>query len=184
MKRRYFRAYAEREDLQAVFTEFQRRVGIYYVPTYSDTGKISYSSIAEIEDLGVNFFGSHIGNKQMLILPENTECLWRAYQYAENDGQRRTRYSSLDAGNTRCICADFNGIYQGSAIFPTEIHTIHYDDAAAKMLYDELKRAFRKRSVKTVNGFYICLKAYEHRASYRFCTIDVKSPPEYDLKME
>ena len=35
--------------------------------------------------------------------------------------------------------------------------------------------------IKTVNGAYICPKAYEHRARYRFCTINIKSPPEYDL---
>lgn len=184
MKRRSFRAYAEKEDLQDVFTEFQRKLGIYYVPTYSDTGKISYNSIVEIENLGINFFGSHIGNKQMLIFPKPTECLWRTYQYVESNGQEKIRYSSLLAGNTACICVDLNGIYQESSIFPTEIHTINYDDSAAKMLYDEIKKLFKKHSAKTVNGFYICPRAYGHKEKYRFCTIDVKSPPEYDLKVE
>ena len=184
MKKRSFRAYAEREDLQDVFIEFQRKLGIYYVPTYSDTGKISYNSILEIENLGLNFFGSHIGNRQMLILPKATECLWRTYQYEESDGQKRIRYSSLDAGNTVWILADLNGIYQENSIFPTQISTINYDNEAAKTLYDELKKSFRKHSAKTVNGFYICPSAYEHKEKYRFCTIDIKSPPEYDLKIE
>lgn len=43
MKIRRFRAYGEREDLQAVFEEFQDRLEIYYVPAYSDIGKISYN---------------------------------------------------------------------------------------------------------------------------------------------
>lgn len=184
VKRRSFRVYAEKDDLQDVFTEFQHKLEIYYVPTYSDTGEIYYNSILEIENLGINFFGSHVGNRQMLILPKTVECLWRIFQYMQNDGREGTRYSSLDAGNTACIFVDLNGVYQDSSIFPTEIHTINYDDSAAKLLYDELRKVFRKRSVKTVRGFYVCPKAYEHKENYRFCTIDVKSPAAYDLKIE
>lgn len=184
MKKRTFRAYAEKDDLQAVFEDFQSKLQIYYVPTYSDVGKISYNSIMDIENLGINFHGSHIGNMQMLILPKSTECLWRIYQYKERNGQRKTRYSTLEAENSAWIGVDLNGIYQENAIFPTEIGTIHYDDESAKRLYDVLKKIFRKQAVKTINGAYICPKAYEHRKNYRFCTIDIKSPPEYDLKVE
>ena len=81
MKTRRFRAYAEKEDLQIVFQDFQSKLDIYYVPAYSDLGKFSYKSIMDIENLGVNFYGSHLGNLQMLIFPKTTECLWRSYQY-------------------------------------------------------------------------------------------------------
>lgn len=184
MKTRRFRAYAEREDLQTIFKEFQGRLEAYYVPTYSDKGRISYHSIMEIENIGVNFHGSHIGNMQMLIFPKNTECIWRTYRCRRDDGQEITRYSAFDEANSAWICVDLNGIYQEKAIFPTEISTIHYDDGTAKMLYDELKKIVRKQAVKTVNGAFICRKVYEHREKYRFCTIDFKSPTEYDLKVE
>ncbi|MBP3459799.1 MAG: hypothetical protein J6K58_11385 [Lachnospiraceae bacterium] len=167
MKIRRFRAYAEKDDLQNVLEEFQDKFEIYYVPTYSDTGKISYNSIMEIENAGVNFYGSHIGNMQMFVFLKNTECLWRT-----------------ETGNSACICIDLNGIYQENAIFPTEISTMYYDNETAKRLYDGLKKIFRKQAVKSVNGAYICPKAYEHKGNYRFCTIDIKSPPEYDLKVE
>ena len=58
------------------------------------------------------------------------------------------------------------------------------ENETAKKLYDGLKRIVRRQSVKTVNGYFICKKAYENRESYRFCTIDIKSPEEYDLKVE
>ncbi|MCM1540918.1 MAG: hypothetical protein NC121_06605 [Blautia sp.] len=184
MKTRRFRFYAEKEDLQTVFQEYQSKLKIYYVPAYSDTGEISYGSIMDMENLGVNFRGSHNGNMQMFIFPEEIECLWKAYQYNGENKQYKTRYSTLMAENTACILIDFNGIYQENTIFPTEISTVHYDDSTSKMLYDELKKIVRKQSAKTVNGAYICPKAYEHREKYRFCTMDMKSPPEHDLKVE
>ncbi len=89
----------------------------------------------------------------------------------------------MGAGNLAYICVDLNGLYNANAIFPTEVNTMHYDDEAAKRMYDELKKIFRRQAAKIVNGAYICHKAYEHRADYRFCTIDIKSPPEYDLEV-
>lgn len=184
MKIRRFRAYGEREDLQAVFEEFQNKLEIYYVPTYSDIGKIFYHSIMDIKNAGINFHGSHIGNMQMLIFLKDTKCQWRTYQCERNDGQQITRYSTLSAGNLAYICVDLNGLYNGNAIFPTEASTMYYDDRTAKRMYDELKKIFRKQAAKTINGAYICPKAYEHRENYRFCTIDIKSPPEYNLEVE
>ena len=184
MKIRRFRAYGEREDLQAIFEEFQNKLGIYYVPTYSDMGEIYYHSIMDIKNVGINFHGSHAGNMQMLIFLKDTKCHWRAYQCKGDNGQEMTRYSTLCDENSSCICVDLNGLYNENTIFPTEISTMYYDDEIAKRMYGELKKIFRKRAAKTVNGAYICLKAYEHKTNYRFCTIDIKSPPEYDLKVE
>lgn len=184
MKIKRFRAYAEKEDLLNVFQDFQGKLDIVYVPAYSDTGRFAYKSIMDIENLGVNFHGSHQGNMQMLIFLKTTECLWRSYQCRGSNGQDIIRYSALGAGNIAFICVDFNGIYHENAILPTEISTMNYEDATAKQLYDGLKKVFRKQAVKTLNGYYICPKAYEHKEQYRFCTIDVKSPPEYDLLVE
>ena len=184
MKTRRFRAFAEKEDLQNIFQDFQEKSDIYYVPAYSDTGRVSYNSIMDIENLGVIFHGSHQGNMQILIFLKNTVCLWRTYQCRSDNGQEITRYSALDAGNSAFIFADYNGVYRENAIFPTEISTMNYENATAKRLYDELKKSFRKQAVKTVNGYYICPKAYEHKERYRFCTIDIQSPPEYDLTVE
>ena len=75
-------------------------------------------------------------------------------------------------------------MYQEEAIFPTEIATMHYDNETAKELFDGLKKIVHRQSVKTVNGCFICKRAYKDKETYRFCTIDIKSPEEYDLKVE
>ena len=117
MKTRRFHVYAGREDLQGILKEFQETFDVYYVPTYSDDGPVSFRDAGSLEGLGTNFSGSHLGNQ-------------------------------------------------------------------SKKLYDGLKRIVRRQSVKTVNGYFICKRAYENRGNYRFCTIDIKSPEEYDLKVE
>ncbi len=128
MKIRSFRAYGGREDLQAVFEEFQNKLGIYYVPAYSDKGEIAYHSITDIKNVGVNFYGSHIGNMQMLIFLKDIKCQWRVYQCKGDDGRQITRYSTLSAGNLTYICVDLNGVYHENTIFPTEVSTMYYDD--------------------------------------------------------
>ena len=40
---------------------------------------------------------------------------------------------------------------------------MHYDNAAAKKLFDGLKKIVRRQSVKTVNGCFICKGAYEDK---------------------
>lgn len=184
MKIRRFRAYGEKDDLRAVFEEFQTRLEIRYVPAYSDSGEIFYNSITDIENLGVNFHGSHIGNMQMLIFRKDAEYRWRPIPYSRGTGREAGRLCALSEENSGFICADLNGVYRENAIFPTEISTMHYDGETAKRMYDELRKIFRRQAVKAVNGAWICPGAYEHRERYRFCTIDIKSPPEYDLSVE
>lgn len=182
METRRFRAFAHKEDLQVIFKSFQSRLDVYYVPAYSDIGEIFLDDITTIENLGINFYGSHFGNMQMLVLLRQTECLWRSYQCG-GEKEQRTQYSTLNAGNVECISLELNGVYQENAIFPTEISTMYYDNEIGKRLFDELRRIFRKQAVKTVRGYYICPKAYEYKEKYRFCTIDIKSPPAYDLQV-
>ena len=114
---------------------------------------------------------------------DTTVCLWREYRWADHE-KSGTRHTSLCEGNTERIDIDLNGVYQGKAIFPTQIAAMHYENETVKRLYDGLKGIVRRQSVKTGNGYFICRRAYENRENYRFCTIDIKSPEEYDLKVE
>lgn len=184
MKIRRFQFFAEKEDLQMLFRELQEKEELYYVPTYADARDIAFDDIMSIENLGINFHGSHIGNMQMLIFKKAAECLWRAYTCTGNSGQTVTKYTALDAGNSAYIEIDLSGIYQEIAIFPSTVSTMYYDIEAVKKLYEAIRKIVRKRTVKAINGFSICRKAYEYKDRYRFCTIDIKSPHEYDLKVE
>ncbi len=181
---RMFRAFAEKEDLQAVFQAFEDQLDVYYVPTYSDEGEISYASVTNLENLGLNFNGCHLGQIHLLAFEKTTPCLWCAYQCERQPGQYTTRYTSVGTGNMECIWVDLNGIHPDHAIFPTEISTMYYEYPGSKKLFLELKKVFRRQSVKTVGGNYILPKAYADRDKYRFCPMDLASPSKYDLIVE
>lgn len=119
----------------------------------------------------------------ILAFSGTTACSWKEYRWRDHE-KRGIRYTSLCDENIERIDIDLNGVYREEAIFPTETATMHYDNAAAKKLFDGLKKIVRRQSVKTVNGCFICKGAYEDKETYRFCTINIKSPEEYDLKVE
>ncbi|WP_148444376.1 hypothetical protein [Paenibacillus antibioticophila] len=183
MATRRFRAYATKEDLYAVFTQLQENLKVYYTPTYSDIGAIQIDDITKIETFGTNRYGSHIGYNQFLVFHEHQKCVWRQYQCKSEHGVR-TRYSSHCDENQEYIDIDLGGVHQSAALFPTTISTIHYDVEASKELYNSIRKIFRKLSVKSLNGYFICPNAYEKRADFRFCIIDIKSPVEYDFNVE
>jgi len=180
MKKRNFRVFAEKEDLQKALEVFQAKFDVYYAPAYSDEGPVTFESVDKLSGLGVNFHGSHIGNNVLLVFRKDEKCHWRKYEWHSGE-EGGIRYSSLYEENVTHIVIDLNGIYRDSALFPTTISTMYYDNMTAKGLYDGFKRVFRLLSVKNVNGCFICPRAFEDRNRLRFCTIDIKSPPEYDL---
>jgi len=182
LTKRSFRAFAEREDLQSIFVQFENAVNVYYVPTYSDTGKAEIDNIEKSESFGINESGSQLG-EQFLAFLKGQKCIWREYQCKDGTGLK-TRYTALSDGNEECINISLGGIYKGNNLLPTTISSMHYENETSKKLFDELKKTIRKMSVKTIDGYYICPCAYIKRDNYRFCKIDFKSPKEYDLKFQ
>ncbi|MBE6902809.1 MAG: hypothetical protein E7478_10060 [Ruminococcaceae bacterium] len=176
--------YAEKQDLVNIFTEFQQAAEVYYVPTYSDNGPVTISDFTSLTDLGIDHRGSHIGNRQLQVFPKSTPCVWREYQCLIDKANAITRHTSLTDENTDALDIDPGGVYKENSIFPTEINTMHYENSEVRRMFELLKRIVKKHSAKMINGYSICSKAYENRQLYRFCTIDIKSPPEYDLRVE
>lgn len=182
---RTFRAFMEKEDLQLVFTRFQSLLPVCYVPTYSDSGPVTIEDVTRLPDLGLNTRGEHIGNCQLRVFLRQTPCVWRSYQCPGSDNTKTvTRHTTLCDENTAAADIDLGGLYRGEALFPTTVSTVHYENEAAKKLYNQLKKCFRHIAVTSVNGYLIGPKACENHKKYRFCTISIKSPPLYDLHID
>lgn len=179
MIKRSFRTFAIKEDLASVFTKFQNGMDVYYVPTYSDEGAVEVDDITTIKGFGLNRYARK-ANNQFLVFYKGKKCLWRNYQCQGSAGII-TRHSSLGDQNEEYIVIELGGIDEDGNLLPTIISTMHYDIKSSKTLYDEIKKIIRRCSENTINGFYICPFAYEQKTKLRFCTIDIKSPKEYDL---
>lgn len=181
---RWFRGFAEKEDLQSIFQEFEDTLDVYYAPTYSDAGEQTYDSVTALPNLGLNFNGCHLGQIFLLAFEKSTPCLWRSFLCQPEPGQQFTRWSCTATGNTACLWVNLNGIHSAGAIFPTEISTMYYEDPGSKKLYLALKKIFRRQAVKVLQGNYIFPRAYEDREKYRFCPMDLASPSKYDIIVE
>ena len=180
MIKRSFRVFGLKDDLQAIFTEFQESIDVYYVPAYSDNGPLEISDITKIEPFGINLYGSHIGNAQFRVLQKSKKCVWREFQ-SKKDEKMITRYTSLCEENEENIDIDLGGVFNGNCLFATTISSMHYERESSKRLFDEIKRISRRLSVKTIDGYLVCSEAYVEKEGYRFCKIDFKSPKDYDL---
>ena len=91
----------------------------------------------------------------------------------------------LDQGeNPASIVVDIGGVYQDTALFPTEVSTIWWEDPASKELYQALRRVCRRECPKSGNGYLIGREAWRQRERWRFCPINFSSPAEYDLRWD
>lgn len=176
--KRSIRIFATKEDLQNIFCFLQEKFQIYYVPTYSDEAFIKINNIASVPFLGMNIKGRTTGNNPFLVFFRESNCNWREIKDKEGS---IVQYSTLDDKNMENIFINVGGVYEASNLFPTEISTLHYENEVSKQLFNGLKRVISGNASVTINGYIICKNAYENKNKYRFCTIDIKSPKEYDL---
>ena len=174
--------FATKEDLNNMFKKYQNALEIYYTPTYSDIGKTEFKDITSIKNFGINTIGSRIGNNQFRIFLKSDKAVWEMYNCKIDSEKTITRYTTLCDNNENAVDIDIGGVYQNTVIFPTEIGTLHFENENVKIIFKDLIKTIRKESVSIINGYYICKQAYENRNLYRFCTIDISSPPDYDLK--
>lgn len=176
--KRSIRIFATKEDLQSIFGFLQEKFQIYYVPTYSDEPYVQIKDITSIPYFGMNIKGRTAGNNQFLAFFKESYCNWRTIKI---ETENMLRYSTLDDKNVENIYINVGGVHDTSNLFPTEISTLHYDNEVSKQLFNGLKRVISKNTSVTINGYMICKNAYEYRNKYRFCTIDINSPQEYNL---
>lgn len=179
MASRSFRIFATKEDLLAIFLEFQSNMKVHYFECGQSNKLTEAQDITKEEFFRINIHGKHLGN-QWLVCPEHV-----IPQKRKNDMLQDENIFFIDQMlNSSSVIVDIGGIYHEEAIFPTEISTIWYENSESKMLYSELKKICRRHSQCTVEGYMIGKNAFCGKGQYRFCTINIDSPEDYDLRIE
>ena len=177
MAARSFRLFAAPEDLKRIFSTFQAERDVRYYLCGRGTVLRGVEDVTEEAGFGVNRRGSHI-NCQWLVCP------------AERPPRKRwvsgvADVFFLDQGeNPASIVVDIGGVYQDTALFPTEVSTIWWEDPASKELYQALRRVCRRECPNSGNGYLIGREAWRQRERWRFFPINFSSPAEYDLRWD
>lgn len=178
MAEKSFRFFATKEDLEAIFLDFQQSTDVRYYKYGRSSELREVSDITKTASFGMNTSGSHINN-QWLICPANI-----IPQKRINEAILDKRIFFIDQmENYNSIIVDVGGVYKDSALFPTEISTLWYDNEIAKALYNALRKVCQKHT-KTIKGYMVAENAYLNAEQYRFCKISIGSPVEYDFRIE
>lgn len=179
MVTRSFRIFAMREDLSAVFSDFQKNIKIHYFKCGRMNELRETDDITNIPLFGIDKNGSHVNN-QWLICRKNVIPLKR-----KNNMVAEKDIFFIDQElNSSSIILNLGGGYENRALFPTEISTIWFENEESKELYTMLKKSCNKFMKCTQNGYMIGENAYLNKMRYRFCTMGIDSSDMYDLKVE
>ena len=179
MATRSFRIFATREDLSAIFADFQKNSKVHYFKCGRMNELRETDDITNMPLLGIDKNGSHV-NAQWLICCENVIPLKR-----KNNMVAEKDIFFIDQElNSSSIIVNLGGVYENRALFQTEISTIWFENEESKELYTMLKKSCKKFTKCTQNGYMIGENAYLNKMRYRFCTIGIDSPDMYDLKVE
>lgn len=174
MVSRSFRIFATASDLEQIFVAFQKSLDVRFYKCGRTAEFDGICDITRIPSFGENNCGKRNSNK-WLILPNDV--------IPERRIKKSTNDFFIDQElNKESVVVDIGGVYKGNILFPTEISTIWYENAQAKVIYDILHKVCKK-SAKNVNGYFIAEEAHLQKEKYRFCTINADSPAEYDLKL-
>lgn len=172
MASRSFRCFADKEDLIEIFNDFQSRYDVFFYKYGRADSVKRMDDITKADLFGINTTGSHIGNLYLAICSE----------FLCKVGVEKVIFIDQKL-NPESVVIDIGGTYENDCLLPTEISTIWYENESSKFLYNALKRTVKRHTAITKNGYCICKNAYLNKNNFRFVTIDVKSPKEYDLKI-
>lgn len=179
MATRSFRIFATKEDLSAIFSDFQKSLKVQYFACGRMNELREICDITNTPLFGINKNGNHVNN-QWLICCENVMPLKRK----NNRIVEKDIFFIDQELNSSSIIVNLGGVYENQVLFPTEISTIWFENEESKELYTLLKKSCKKFTKCTQNGYMIGENAYLNKMRYRFCTISIDSPEIYDLKVE
>ena len=179
MTSRSFRIFATKDDLLSIFLDFQHNTKIHYFKCGRMYNLIETSDITKDTLFGINTKGNHTNNQWLIchndtipLKRKNNMCLDKFIFFLDQEL------------NESSVVINIGGVYEDNALFPTEISTIWYEDAESKELYTMLKKSCKKYTTCTQNGYLVGKNAFSCKMQYRFCTINIDSPPMYDLKFK
>lgn len=171
--------FATGEDLRANLREVERSRPLKYVKCAiysSPEDYVTYNSIDEIECLGTNISGNH-HSERFLVLDSAFGIEDDAVQ--QNNGG--VKYFIEHIKNPTSIMFLPGGFYGEECLVEGNVNTIS-DDPVSLDLYKHFRKGLIKGFTKIPKTrYYVSEEVLRIHEGIRLVTIDVKSPPVYDL---
>ena len=173
--------FATKEDLHKIIQKVEQTIPLKYVMNHlyeSEKFRI-YHSFEEYEDFGIN----RSGDQSDLFFIFERNCRIVLKQVPQFEGG--IKYSLGQDSNKDSITFWPGGLYQDQFLIMSHIGTISNSPQSLK-IFDIFKKAIKKQCYKHQKGSSVWYSEAVEAVSnkYRFITININSPKEYDFVIE
>lgn len=169
--------FATENDLKKVLNNINKEFQIEFIESvFYDSPEIKRFTINNIFDLGINKNGDHT-ERPITVIGASGQIISR--KIIQTDG---IKYVADNGQNSNSITIWPGGLYETAYIIAGRIDTLHKTEESQKLM-KIFRKHFKNDFQKKVGDYYIGNEAETYIGKVRFITINVKSPPEYDLSI-
>lgn len=169
-----------KEDLLHMLTRVEESIGVKYIENaayYSKDIPI-YDSLTDYEYLGISRTGDH-QSESFLVLEKSEEL--HPEERLQFDG--RMRYLVDQSNHSDSVGLWLGGMYRDKFLVCGHMGTISASDKS-KRIFNAFRKCIKAQCKYKKGRYYFSDNVKEISGGVRLITISVKSPPEYDLKIE
>lgn len=169
-----------RDDLLHMLTRVEESIKVKYIENaayYSKDIPI-YDSLTDYEYLGISKTGDHQSDS-FLVLEKSEEL--HPEERLQSDG--KTRYLVDQSNHPDSAALWLGGMYQDKFLVCGHMGTISGSDTS-KRIFNTFRKCIKAQCKYKKGRYYFSDNVKEISDKVRLITISVKSPPEYDLKIE
>lgn len=169
--------FATKQDMIDVFLQLNTELNFVKIGNHPKESMLIYSSIEKIPDLGCYKYKSHCMDNY-LVANTNTKINVEEIQLRGGESVKSV-YQSF---NMDSIVFSPGGIYhKENCLIHSQIATMSNSNCS-RDLFNALRKSIRKQ-FQCYSGWWIGKEAMGLYGNYRFITIGVGSPTEYDFRI-
>jgi hypothetical protein len=144
---------------------------------YDSLDDIKRLTVDTIPNLGTSQYGSHV-DRPMTVIRADEQII--ADEVHQGD---ITRYTVKNIYNPGSVTMWLGGFYGTECLVEGRVDALNKTEEAQHLM-KLFRKYFRRNSARKVGSHYIGQEALTYAGKVRLVTIDVTSPPGYDLKIE
>jgi hypothetical protein len=178
LKKRHF-FFATKSDLVNNIKALEEQRALKYAKCglYDTRNYTEYRSIDEFDQLGINISGES-SDKRCLVVDAQTKINVREIKLSAGG----CSYSIDQQENPTSIMFWPGGLHESGCLIRGEINTLWDQNEQAWELYKFFAKGCVKK-FKAIRGWYFGPEALTLAGKYRFITMTIKQPREYDFEV-
>lgn len=171
--------FSTREDIESIMKSIEKKHQVKYfeMGLFDLKPDSCIQSVSDIQTFGYSRTGDWNKDLRLIVLQEETTVSIR--EVVQRTGDVKFAIDTLE--NQNSVFIQFGGIYQEGILLAGSCGTVFYNDFS-KLFYNDFSKELKKE-YKKIGSFYVGKEAEKKlEQGWRLVT-NVRSPKEYDLKI-